>query len=179
MVTIVLHTGMRKDESLKMHRQRKDVKEGIITIPRHEQKRKKRDKRVSINFVTRAILERLVSGVGKNGFLFENPATGRPITDVKTSWLHAIKEAGLSGKPGVDRLRIHDLRHTAATRLTRNTKNMKLVAQYLGHKDIKTTARYLHPDDKDLAEAAESLVPRKSTPGGEKGDSRKVASIRS
>ena len=110
----------------------------------------------------------------------ENPATGRPITDVKTSWIHAIKEAGLDGKPGVNRLRIHDLRHTAATRLMRNTKNMKLVAQYLGHTDIKTTARYLHPDDGDLAAAAESLVRKvtpKLTPRGKKRDYTKLVSI--
>jgi len=58
----------------------------------------------------------------------------------------------------VDRLRIHDLGHTAATRLMRNTRDMKLVAKYLGHTDIRTTARHLHPDDQDLAKAAESLV---------------------
>jgi len=66
--------------------------------------------------------------------------------------------AGLAGKPGVDRLRIHDLRHTAATRLMRNTRDIKLVSRYLGHTNIKTTARYLHPDDADLLRGAESLV---------------------
>ena len=179
-VVLALHTGMRLREILYMQESWINLKEGVIIVPRYNQKRKKKDKRVPINSEIRPIIEGLLKGAGENGFLFENPATGKPIHSIKKSWLHAIKEAGLDGKPGVDRLRIHDLRHTAATRLMRNTKNMKLVAQYLGHTDIKTTARYLHPDDVDLAVAAESLVRRvtpKLTPGGQKQSFTKVVSI--
>ncbi|MFW6115254.1 MAG: tyrosine-type recombinase/integrase [Thermodesulfobacteriota bacterium] len=49
----------------------------------------------------------------------------------------------LKGKPGVDRLRFHDLRHTTATNLARSRKDMKFIAQYLGHTDVKTSARYI------------------------------------
>ncbi len=167
-VLIGLHTGMRRGEILGIHKSWVNFKESVIVVPRNQQKIKKKDKRVPINSEVKPIIERLIMEAGPNGYLFENLGTGKPILDVKKSWLHALKLAGPHGKLGVDRLRIHDLRHTAATRLMRNTGNMKLVARYLGHTDIKTTARYLHPDDNDLALAAESLVkvPSNFTTGG-------------
>lgn len=36
------------------------------------------------------------------------------------------------------------IRHTFATRMLRQTQNIKLVSQLLGHKDIATTSRYAH-----------------------------------
>jgi integrase len=48
---------------------------------------------------------------------------------------------------------LHALRHTAATRLLRKTKNVALVQKLLGHKKITTTMRYAHIDDQDLLNA--------------------------
>jgi integrase len=44
-------------------------------------------------------------------------------------------------KAGVS-ARIHDLRHTAASRTLRSTGNLKLVQTLLGHADIKITAEF-------------------------------------
>jgi integrase len=65
----------------------------------------------------------------------------------------------------VDKLRFHDLRHTAVTNLARGGKDIKFIAQYLGHQDVKTSARYIHYSDEDLKDGAEILaqVPAKST----------------
>ncbi len=41
--------------------------------------------------------------------------------------------------------------------LARAGKDIKLIAQYLGHADVKTTARYIHYQDEDLRAAAETL----------------------
>ena len=67
-------------------------------------------------------------------------------------------KSGLYGKPGVDKLRLHDLRHTAATNLARSGKDNKFIAQYPGHKDVKTSARYIHYFDDDLKKGAEELA---------------------
>ena len=69
-----------------------------------------------------------------------------------------MKKAGLGGKPGVDKLRFHDLRHTAATNLARAGKDLKFIAQYLGHSDVSTSARYIHYSDEDLKKGAEVLT---------------------
>lgn len=52
--------------------------------------------------------------------------------------------------------RFHDLRHTFATRLLRQTGNLKLVSRLLGHSQIETTMRYAHVLDSDLREAMAS-----------------------
>ena len=53
----------------------------------------------------------------------------------------------------IDDFRFHDLRHTFATRLLRQTQNLKLVSQLLGHRNVTTTVRYAHvlQDDMRLA----------------------------
>jgi integrase len=48
---------------------------------------------------------------------------------------------------------LHTLRHTAATRFLRKTKNIALVQRLLGHKKVTTTMRYAHIDDQDLLHA--------------------------
>ena len=54
----------------------------------------------------------------------------------------AVRAAGLS--PG---LRLHDLRHTAATLWLAFGESIYFVQQQLGHKDIQTTIDlYGHPD---------------------------------
>ena len=56
-------------------------------------------------------------------------------------------------KAGVEDFRIHDLRHTGATRTLRASKNLRAVKEMLGHTDIKTTMRYAHALVDDVAEA--------------------------
>jgi integrase len=55
-----------------------------------------------------------------------------------TAWRKALSNAEIHD------FRFHDLRHTFATRMLRQTQNLKLVSQLLGHKDIATTSRYAH-----------------------------------
>ena len=69
-----------------------------------------------------------------------------------------MKKAGLRGKLWIDKLRFHDLRHTAATRLDRAGKDKNFIAEYLRHTDVKTSARYIHYRDADLKEGAEILA---------------------
>jgi len=56
----------------------------------------------------------------------------------------------------LDDFRLHDLRHTAATRLLRSSGNLKLVQKLLRHADISTTIKYAHATDEDLRRAMES-----------------------
>ena len=54
-------------------------------------------------------------------------------------------------------LRFHDLRHTAGTRLSENGVTVQAINKILGHADIRTTMRYVHPDF-SLREAVEKLA---------------------
>lgn len=65
-------------------------------------------------------------------------------------------------KSGVEDFRLHDLRHTAATRLTRSSGNLKLTQELLRHARITTTARYAHVTKEDLRAAMAAAFPVKS-----------------
>ncbi len=72
----------------------------------------------------------------------------------KRKWAAALKRAGITD------FRFHDLRHTAATRVTRKS-GIQAAQRLLGHADIKTTSRYAHVTDDDLLTAmiaAESRI---------------------
>jgi integrase len=158
MVIIALNTGMREGEILSMEKTWIDFKSGIIRVPRSAQKRKRKEKRVPINSEIQPVIERLLKQNKDSKYLFVNPGTGTRFTKVYNAWSTVLKKAGLDGKPGVDKLRLHDLRHTAATNLARAGKDIKFIAQYLGHTDVKTAARYIHYSDDDLKEGAEILA---------------------
>lgn len=55
--------------------------------------------------------------------------------------------------------RFHDLRHTLATRMLRQTRDLKLVGKLLGHKSIETTSRYAHVLVDDMRSDLNSFSP--------------------
>lgn len=59
----------------------------------------------------------------------------------------------------IEDFRFHDLRHTFATRMLRQTRNLKLVSKLLGHKNIETTMRYAHVLVDDMRSALEEFSP--------------------
>lgn len=69
-----------------------------------------------------------------------------PITreGLKTMWRRS------KAKHSVEDFRFHDIRHTTATRLLRETGNLKLVQRLLGHESITTTMKYAHATTDDL-----------------------------
>jgi len=156
-LVIGLNTAARMGEIMAMKRSWVDLREGIIRVPRASQKRKKKDKRVPINSVTKGVIKRLMSQETGSEYLIVNPKTGTRFTTIQNSWNGILKKAGLEGVPGVDKLRLHDIRHTAATFLAKSGKNIKFIAQYLGHSDERTSARYIHYSDEDLKDGAEIL----------------------
>ena len=71
---------------------------------------------------------------------------------VKIAWRRLRKLAGVEG------FRFHDFRHDLATKLLRKTGNLKLVQRALNHADLKTTLRYAHVLDSEVAEALEQVA---------------------
>jgi len=71
---------------------------------------------------------------------------------VQTYWLRLCCQAGVTG------FRFHDYRHDFGTKLLRATGNLKLVQKALNHRDIKSTIRYAHVLDEEVAEAMERVA---------------------
>ena len=57
----------------------------------------------------------------------------------------------------VEDFRFHDIRHDFATKLLRETGNLKLVSKALNHADIKTTTKYAHVVDDEVAAGIDAM----------------------
>jgi integrase len=90
--------------------------------------------------------------------VFANPKTGL-LYSVTTFWngfRAAVEKAGIDHRvaPGDEQVRIHDLRHTAASAAIRRGAPITAVQQMLGHANLSTTSMYLHADETDAIDLA-------------------------
>lgn len=83
-------------------------------------------------------------------WLLPNPVTRRPYTDIKRPWDTVRTAAGLDG------LRIHDLRHSAASFMINAGIDLFAVGRILGHADHQSTMRYSHLANDTLMAAVEA-----------------------
>ncbi|MGB7292572.1 MAG: tyrosine-type recombinase/integrase [Thermodesulfobacteriota bacterium] len=100
-------------------------------------------------------LDNLVFLSNNNGYqeyLFLN-SNREPIKSLRTCFERAKRIAKL------DKLRFHDLRHTAATRMAM-TGRLDVVRKILGHSSINVTMRYMHPNEQDERNVIDSLERR-------------------
>lgn len=84
------------------------------------------------------------------GYLLPNPRTRRPFTDLKHPWTTAREAAGLPD------LRIHDLRHSAASFMVNAGVDLFAVGKVLGHASYQSTQRYSHLANDTLLKAVEA-----------------------
>lgn len=79
---------------------------------------------------------------------------GKPINAryIRAMVKREAKQAGISKD-----VHPHMLRHTFATKLYRQTKNIRLTQKALGHSDLSTTMIYTHVIDEELDEAMREL----------------------
>jgi integrase len=95
-----------------------------------------------------------------------------PITynGLKTEWKRHRARSGVSN------FRFHDKRHDFATKLLRESRNLKLVQKALNHRNIKTTLKYAHVLDDEIAEAIEAMQEkREKSRKKSRSDLRKVS----
>jgi integrase len=89
------------------------------------------------------------------------------ISGVSTAWRRLRKRANVQG------FRFHDHRHDLGTKVLRDTGNLKLVQKALNHSSIRSTMRYAHVLDEDVAAALERYQDSRNLPRNLRG--RKVS----
>ncbi|KAA0259374.1 hypothetical protein FHQ18_00415 [Deferribacter autotrophicus] len=134
-ITAIL-TGMRKREILDLHVN--EINFELMIITKKAENTKNNDyKIIPINDTLAGIFKKRLEK-SPFGYVFYNPKTGKPFTDIKKGFTNALKRAGIAD------FRFHDLRHTFGTYALLMTKDLRTVQELLGHKDIKMTQRYTH-----------------------------------
>jgi len=155
MIMVALNTGMRKGEVFKLKWQNVDLERSQINI---KESKSGKERKIPINSTLSSLLYALKSRNGQSEYVFTNPKTGNPFTDVKRSFDTACTNAD------IDDLRFHDLRHTFATRLVRRGVDLVIIKELMGHASIITTQRYLHSQADVKFQAVEALTTKPQKP---------------
>lgn len=147
-VRLLLLTGARKMELLRakwsdidLERRAWHIPETKTGVPRY----------VPLSTDALAVIESLRRW-DKCDWLVPNPETRQPYTGLKHPWDTARAKAGLPG------LRIHDLRHSAASFLVNSGVDLYAVGKILGHADHQSTMRYAHLTNDTLMSAVEAAA---------------------
>ena len=120
------------------------VKGGVIELPDS----KTGARRIPLNAQARAVLDALPRAPGA-AFVIAGATPDGHVTDLQKPWRRIRARAGLDG------VRIHDLRHTYASRLVSRGETIQMVGKLLGHTQLQTTMRYAHLADDPVRQAAE------------------------
>src|ERR1044072_6909993 len=104
-----------------------------------------------MNEDVRSTLRQIRGTVRGNGYVFINPDTVKPYTDVKTAFGTACRLAG------IEKLHWHDLGHTFGTRLAEAGCSEATIADLMGHSDPQTPRRHTHAADQGKRAAVEAV----------------------
>lgn len=85
-------------------------------------------------------------------FIFANPATQKPYNDIRKTFDKIMQCAG------IERMRIHDLRHSFASLAVNSGESLFVVQKLLGHASPQTTQRYAHLQSSTLHQASVNVA---------------------
>lgn len=120
-----------------------------------------------MNTQVRDVLWGACRGIGTNDFVFPNPLTAEPYTDIKHSFDTACANAGIEG------LWWHDLRASLGTRLGAAGVGMKTIMDLMGHRDPKTSLSYVRSADPAKWDAVQYAFQQL----GHKTDTRRLRAV--
>lgn len=155
--TFLLATGCRLNEALSACWSQIDKDSRIWRIPASNSK-SKRMRPVPLNDTAFEVLNHLTTEEGYE-HLFINSKTQKPYVNIAKVW------EKLRAKAGLPHLRLHDLRHQAASNLINSGSSLYVVQQILGHSDPSVTQRYSHLSVQTLIDASDnaSAIIKKAT----------------
>ena len=144
LIKMFLNTGLRVSEVCNIRLEDVDMSNCCLNV------KCKGNRTRQVNFTTKLSNELKIycSKFQPINYLFESykgkQYSRRRVHEIVSE---AYKELGLKG------FTVHSLRHTVATMLYENTKDIKLVKEFLGHESIESTIIYTHVNNEILKEA--------------------------
>lgn len=144
---IMAYSGLRKGDCVSLKWSAIDFKSRFI---RYRQQKTGKLVRIPLNENLLDAFNAVPRGVG------DVPVVRCTAKALGCQWSKARKKVNLEW------VRIHDLRHFYGSYLASNGIRREVIAEILGHKDLKSTARYAKFDDQALLDAGEVFVRKPS-----------------
>lgn len=159
LVTVALHTGLRKTEQLSLKWTDIDFKLGQITV---RESKPGKSRVIPMNETVEATLRNQPRRL-RNPYVFVGRKAGGRLLDLPNDWEDWLLKAKIPD------FRWHDLRHTFASRLVMAGVDLYIVCRLLGHQDIKMTMRYAHLAPGYMKAAVNILSKRRKRTGTRTG----------
>jgi integrase len=140
-------SGARKGEIESLNWSMIDLQTGFLRLTAS----KTGAKLIPITGPMRAIFDQQ-SQVRTNEWVFPSNTSALFFQGTPKLWLRIRKHAELED------VRLHDLRHSAASFGLAGGLGLEVIGKLLGHKDVKTTRRYAHLSDGYMKSAAETMA---------------------
>lgn len=150
LVVMLLDTGARYGEIASLDWSKVDLQNQSINLWRPKVQNE------SIIYMTNRVYEILIRRYEQRttDYVFCNEKQDGPRNHATGGIKKALKRAGIAG------FKIHDFRHTCASRLIQNGMTLYEVASILGHSDVQTTQRYAHLEQTDVSQRARDIMER-------------------
>ena len=132
-IRLLVLTGCRRNEILGLRWDDLNFDTGEMRLPDS----KTGARMVPLSAAAADVLKGLARTPG-NPWVFPGRKKGTRLVNVNDSWDRVRRRAGLDG------VRLHDLRHTFASRALALGEGLPMIGDLLGHRMVSTTARYAH-----------------------------------
>lgn len=132
-IRLLVLTGCRRNEVLELQWNDIDRTAGELRI----RDGKTGGRMVPLTPQVKKVLDE-ISRVPENPWVIAGEKPGSHLKGINPSWLAVRAEAELKG------VRLHDLRHSWASRALALGESLSMIGKLLGHRRLETTARYAH-----------------------------------
>jgi len=148
--TVMIETGMRAEEVFTIRKENVHLTQGYVFVPTGKTRFARRN--VLLTDSAQSVLRRRVRAA-KGSFVFPSRYDhSKPLTSVKKAHAEALRDAKIKL-----RFRVYDLRHTFGSRSAMAGVDLPTLKELMGHSDISTTMRYIHPTPEHKLEALKKL----------------------
>ncbi len=150
MVLLFLHTGLQRGEVFNLTWADVDLDRANLIV-RGTGAKSQQTRHVPLNEEALAVFQGWRDQTMGDGLIFPGK-NGERFNNIRRSWAGVLDAAKISG------FRLHDLRHTFASRLVMAGVDLNTVRELLGHSDYAMTLRYAHLAPEHKAAAVARLV---------------------